>query len=844
MQVTERAVRTRIAQPVAFVIVYHLAARVADGLTLASDFTPWYPPAGLALAYLIIVGWRGAGTVLIARLVNVAVLFPDAYVDEPDGVVVRAIAITAAYALAGHLLREIARGRAQLRELGEFVLIGVVGAPAGAAVAVAVVSSTLLDTDWSSAFDQARTVWIGDAVAVATLVPAIVAIHARWPSIVRGPWWPAGRHGRAELVVLGLTALGAPVLALAVAEDTGSSAFLCFAVVPVIWSALRGDLLLSAVSLLVVNVTLSVAASLVLGPSTRVSELQVVMLGSALAAMYVAAVTHAQQLMLVGLLQRDERYRAVVDQAPSLILRFDLDGIIRFRNAPAWIDALGHERVTTGLLEDWSALSDAVIGRGEAVDRDWESHDDDGHRRWFSARLGPERNLDGTVDGVVAVVTDHTFRRRAEHELDEARSRDALTGLVNRARFLEVLGQMDAELGDGCLGVALVDVDAFKLVNERGGHGAGDEVLVQIAHCLEHQAGDRSVVARLGADEFAVARVCTRAEEMADLGALLVTAARFRQPVAGGDLLVTCSVGVACGTDGHDPESVVHDAERALHAAKEQGRDRYATFEASHRLAAVEREERLSLIHDVLERKELVVHYQPLVDLRSAEVVSVEALVRLPHASEGLLFPAAFIDLVEGAGLDAVMGAQVLERSMQDLREWPVSDAFRVSVNVTAGQLARPGYAEQVLAACQAAEISPERLCLELTETMVLTDPDVAIGALRDLRARGVSIALDDFGVGYSSMVYLQRLPVSVLKIDMRFVAGLPDDPDARAIVGLIVGLADAMGLSVTAEGIETQAQRAALIELGCTVGQGFLFSRPVPSAELRALVSTPVGSA
>lgn len=843
MHVTERGGLARVARPVAFVVAYHLAARLSEGLTLESDFTPWYPPAGLVLAYLIIVGWRGAGTVLVARLVNVAILFPDAWRDEPDGVLVRALAITAVYTIAGHLLGEIARGRAQLRELGQFIVIGVLGAPAGAALAAAVVSSTLLDTGWEAALDVAGTVWIGDAVAVATLVPAIVAIHAHARATVRRRWWPRHPRARLELVALVASMLVVPILALAIVEDTGASAFLAIAVVPVVWSALRGDLLLAAVGLLVVNVTLSIAASAALGATTRVSELQLVMLGSALAAMYVAAVTHAQQLMVVGLLQRDERYRAVVDQAPSLIMRFGLDGALRFTNSPQWALELGHEHVTTGLLDDWATVHSAIVTRGEAVDRDWDSEGPDGRRHWFSARLGPELGLDGAVDGVVAVVTDHTSRRRAEHELDEARSRDPLTGLVNRARFLQLLELTNGEIGDGCLGVALVDIDAFKLVNERGGHGAGDEVLVAIARCLEQHVGDGGVVARLGADEFAVARACTHAEEMADLGAQLVAATRTRVPIAGSELLVTCSVGVACGTDGRDPESVVHDAERALHAAKEQGRDRHATFEASHRLAAVEREERLSLIRDVLERKELVVHYQPLVDLRSGEVVSVEALVRLPQANDGLLFPAAFIDLVEGAGLDAVMGAQVLERSVQDLRGWPVSDAFRVSVNVTAGQLARPGYAEQVLAACQAAEISPARLCLELTETMVLAEPDVAIGALRELRACGVSIALDDFGVGYSSMVYLQRLPVSVLKIDMRFVAGLPDDPDARAIVGLIVGLADAMGLAVTAEGIETEAQQSALIELGCTVGQGFLFSRPVPAADLRALVSTPVGS-
>jgi diguanylate cyclase (GGDEF)-like protein len=829
----------RLVRPLLFVAVYIAAALITRGLTLDNGFTAWYPPAGLVMAYLIAVGPRAAPTALAARLLNTAVVFPDAWRTEADGVIARALAITACYALGAHLLRQLRLDHARLRELGWFIGIGVCAVPLGASISVGVVSVAMLGLSARDAYDAARTVWIGDSVAVATIVPAALFVVASRAGQVRMPRVPVGSRDR-RLVLLQLAALVlAPAGALVIVQETGASGFLCLAVVPVVWVALRGDLVFAAVGLLLVNVSLTVTAGVAVGATARLSELQVVMLLSALGAMYVAAVTHTQDLMVVDLAESERRYRVVVDQSPSLIVRFDDHGNVRFANRPAWLDpAMGVEGVVRPLQADWASIAGPVATGDGSVEHDWEVVSATGDVRWFSARLGAERRSDGELTGVVAMVTDLTPRRQVEAELDRVRWRDPLTGLVNRQRFLDLLDPLAASVPAGqTLGVAIVDIDGFKGINESVGHQVADRVLVDVAERLLAHVGAEGFAARLTADEFALGLPVAGPEDVAALGHSIVRELRLRVPLEDRHLQVTCSVGVACGQGAvRDGVSIFYDAESALHAAKEAGRDRSATFEAGHRLAAVERERRLALIHQALDRRHLVVHYQPIVDLESGAPVGVEALVRLHDPQQGLLLPGSFIDLVEEAALDPTLGALVLEQALRDLAEWPSrtpEGVLTMSVNVTSRQLTQPGYVQQVLAACERHAIEPSRVRLELTETMVMADLDAAVRALEALRSHGVTAALDDFGIGYSSMAYLQRLPVDVLKIDRSFVSGLPEDDDDRSIVGLVVGLARALGLEVTAEGIETDEQRVALLGLGCDRGQGFFFDRPVDATTI-----------
>lgn len=734
----------RAVRPICFTLAYVLVAKATEGLTTDNGFTAWYPPAGMVLAYLILVGPRGASTVLVARLVNAAVVVPEAWQDEPDGVIARALAITACYVVGAEVLRRVDLRDIRLAALAWFALVGLVAVPLGAAASVAAVSVLLLGETATDAFSQARTVWIGDAVAIATVVPAVVTVVTTWqarrPLIVRP-------QSRRAAIALGAQVVGlivAPVVALQLSEHYDSPVFLFLAVAPVVWVALGGDIGLSAIGLLLVNVTITVAAA-VWVDETRMSELQVVMLAAALVAMYVAAATFSLARAVERLEDNERRYRAVVDE----------------------------------LLQ-----------------------------------------------------------------LEQVRWQDPLTGLVNRQRFLDLLTPLGALPQAGHIGVAMVDVDGFKALNDSLGHDGADRVLVEIARRLQAIVGGDGIAARLAADEFAVALPVAGPEDAVAFGELLVRELRQRVPTGDRQVLVTCSVGVATGTSGPSATPVLFDAESALHAAKEGGRDRCATFEAGLRLAAVERASRLSLLQHALEEGEIIVHYQPIVDLLTGTVESVEALVRLRDPAGGLLLPGAFIDLAEEAGLDPALGSLVLEQALRDLAAWPDRPALpplRVAVNVTSRQLTSPGFVQEVAGACRRHGIEPRRLRLELTETMVMADLDAAARALEALHDLGVSAALDDFGIGYSSMAYLQRFPVDVLKIDRTFVAGLPDDDDDRSIVGLVVGLARALGKEVTAEGIETDEQRLSLLALGCSRGQGFFFARPVDAEEIAArLVREP----
>jgi diguanylate cyclase (GGDEF)-like protein len=829
----ERLSARRALRPLLFIASYIALAKLTESFTLDSGFSPWYPPAGLAMAYLLVLGPWAAPTVLAARWINTLVVFPDAWSDEPDGVIVRGLAIVATYATAAWILRRVGLRRARLRELGWFAAVAVIAAPLVASFAVALVDLALEGGEAGAAFEAAWTFWVGDAVAVATIVPAVLLVVASLAGQVRPPRLPQSRTERLEAFLQSLALIVAPVLALSIADRNEATGFLVFAIVPVIWVALRRDLVLAAVGLLVLNVALSVVAGITLGATADLSELQAVMLATALAGLYIAAVTHTQEMAVADLLDSEARYRSLLEAAPDLVARLHLDGSCVASSEPQWaVEVGGADTVIDALKQACLGAGRAVLldGAPRTVELSLRTPTGDRH---LLARLVAEHTADGRVGGAVAVVSDLTDHRRALDLLDHERRHDPLTGLANRARFLAELGDLAA--GGGRIGLTILDLDGFLAVNELFGSERGDGVLREVADRLRRVVGSSAVVGRLGADQFAVA--CYTDEiTAAALGRDLVQAMRIR--VADGDqaLYLTGSAGMAVADDP-DPSVLLRDADNALHAAKDSGRDQVVVVDEARRAATLDRQGSMAQLRRCLAAQDIVVHYQPIVDLSSGAVLGLEALVRLPAPDgDGLLYPAAFLALAEESGLDVELGTLVLERAVQQLaavQADPSLVTVQMSVNVTARQLAQPGFVHLVLAACTRHGIDPSCIRLELTETLVMADPAAATSALRELRAMGISAALDDFGVGYSSMVYLRRLPVDVLKIDRAFVSGLPDDTDDRSIVSLMVGLADALGLDVTAEGIETEAQRVALLELGCRSGQGYLFARPAPVDEL-----------
>ncbi|GAA4961823.1 hypothetical protein GCM10023225_01800 [Kineococcus glutinatus] len=432
-------------------------------------------------------------------------------------------------------------------------------------------------------------------------------------------------------------------------------------------------------------------------------------------------------------------------------------------------------------------------------------------------------------------------RRSAAAE--EARRRallDALTGLPNRAGAVARLtGAL--EVPGGPVAVLVVDLDHFHAVNESLGRAAGDELLLAVARRLGDATRDGAVVARLSADEFAVVDRCDGTDAARSLAERLLDVLAEPVVVAGLELVTSASIGVAVADPGAaSAERVLHDADVAVQRAKARGRQRVEVHDPTRTDAGVDRLRLLGELRRGIAAGELRLHHQPLVRLADGGLCGVEALVRWQHPVRGLLPPSEFIELAERSGLVRELGAWVLEAAVEQAAAW-ARDAempdVEVSVNLSARQLTDPALVGTVTAALARHGLDPRLLVLEVTETALVNDPDVAAAALAALKGLGIGIAVDDFGTGYASLTYLQQFPVDELKIDRSFVSGLGTSDGDSAIVTTCVQLAHAVGVRAVAEGVETQAQRDALRDMGCDVGQGYLFSRPVDADALREWV-------
>jgi diguanylate cyclase (GGDEF)-like protein/PAS domain S-box-containing protein len=457
---------------------------------------------------------------------------------------------------------------------------------------------------------------------------------------------------------------------------------------------------------------------------------------------------------------------------------------------------------------------------------------------------------DPTIQGVVLTLRDVTEERRLQQELTHRAFHDPLTGLANRVLFGERVEQALATTArdGGMAGLLLVDLDDFKLVNDTMGHGTGDDLLIAVADQLTGALRPGDTAARLGGDEFAVlVEGVSAAAEVEEIASRVVDALCVPLDVAGG-LTTSVSIGVATTCEATAPADMLRQADLALYDAKGAGKGRWRRYQQGLHLAAVDRLQVRAELERALVDGAFELRYQPVVELDCGRMVGVEALVRWRHPRRGLVPPGDFIPFAEESGLVVPLGAWVLDRALADHREWyrdrGTGTSITVSVNVSACQVRSPGFVDGLAAALARWEVPPESLVLEITETSLLADDAQVSADLAALRELGVGIAIDDFGTGYSSLDYIRLHTVDVLKIDRSFIGGMERSGRQAALVGSIVHLAQALGLEIVAEGVETTAQRDALQRAGCQLGQGHLYSVAVTAEEITARLRAGAASA
>jgi diguanylate cyclase (GGDEF)-like protein/PAS domain S-box-containing protein len=462
-----------------------------------------------------------------------------------------------------------------------------------------------------------------------------------------------------------------------------------------------------------------------------------------------------------------------------------------------------------------------------------------GEERWWELSGTPTRDEQGRFTGFRGVGSDVTEQRKSSEKIAYLARYDTLTQLPNRLQLTEALGEAlryAAQWRTRCA-LLMVDLDRFKAVNDSLGHMTGDKLLAQVSARLQSLMGENQMVGRLGGDEFAIViRDASAAGAVRDLARRVIHRLSEPYQVDHHTLYVGASVGSAEGPrDGNSVEELMRNADLALYRAKDIGGGEHCRFEPVLHASAEERRQLEVALRKALGRDEMILHYQPVVDAHSENVVSFEALVRWNSAEHGFVSPGKFIPLAEDTRLIVPIGQWVMRKACEEARNWP--EHIKVNVNVSPEQLLEPGFHDEVVQALAATGLRPERLEIEVTESIFLRDASVARNALEQVMALGCSVALDDFGTGYSSLGYLRTLKFSTIKVDRSFVQGAGQgSAESLAIINAVVAMAKSLKMSTTAEGVETGPEADLIRSLGCDKIQGFYFGRPMTAKDARAL--------
>jgi diguanylate cyclase (GGDEF)-like protein/PAS domain S-box-containing protein len=554
--------------------------------------------------------------------------------------------------------------------------------------------------------------------------------------------------------------------------------------------------------------------------------------------------------------QNEERFRSLVGNTADVIAILDESATIRYASPPAeraWGRApsslCGGNLLGLVHAEDQPAVRVllAQVASDSTVDLSSELRIQHAAGAWRDFEV-IAKNLvaDAGVGGIVVTFHDITERKAFERDLQHLAFHDTLSGLPNRALFLDRLERAlaRADRYRRSIAVMFLDLDNFKVVNDSLGHEVGDELLAAVANRLRATLREEDTAARLGGDELAVL-----VEDIVDEQCVVEIARRISlsmtAPIVlnGRELFVTFSIGIALSTPGHDrPDTLLRNADLAMYRAKANGKAGFQVFDPSMTISALERMELETDLRHALDRGELRVVYQPIMSLNDGQVSELEALVRWDHPTRGMIPPTQFVPLAEETGLIVGIGQWVLEEACRRARAWhlahPTEPLITISVNLSARQFLLADLVEEVARVLWESRLEPATLKLEITESVLMRDIDGTIEKLWALKSLGVQLAIDDFGTGYSSLSYLKQFPVDTLKIDRSFVSGLGQDTNDTAIVRSVVALAKSLNLAVTGEGIETSEQLGQLQSLGCDRGQGYLFAMPLDVDDVATLLA------
>ncbi|MBO4227629.1 bifunctional diguanylate cyclase/phosphodiesterase [Bradyrhizobium neotropicale] len=554
---------------------------------------------------------------------------------------------------------------------------------------------------------------------------------------------------------------------------------------------------------------------------------------------------------ITELKQREASFRLLFDGNPVPMIVCSLDGerILSVNDAAAehyGFSRTEFEKLTIRSLQAFDTELPWIGGRGgdEQAARTWKHVRADG--TLIDLAIYSRELMHGDQPAVLLALMDMTERKRAEARLAFMAQHDGLTGLPNRNLLRQQMDDMLLHTRRSAekVAVLVLGLDNFKAVNDTLGHGVGDKLLRGVAKRLRSTLREEDALARLNSDEFAIVQSgVSRPEDAVLLAKRLLEAIGEPYLLDGHSIVIGASIGIAMSPgDGDESEKLLKSADMALSRAKSEFRGTFSFFEAEMDARAQTRRKIEMDLRDAIQNDGLRPFYQPLVDLSSGRITGFEALVRWPHPERGMISPGEFIPVAEETGLINPLGGLMLRRACMDAAHWP--DDVRVAVNLSPLQFRTGNLLSQVTEALKHSGLPARRLELEITETLLLEKSSQVLATLHALRALGVRISMDDFGTGYSSLSYLRSFPFDKIKIDQSFVRDLGANRDAQAIVRSIISLGKGLGVTITAEGVETEAELSCLRAEGCHEGQGFLFSRARPNADIVSLLQAQRGGA